>query len=56
MQVKIKAGLKFVDLKTKKEIKISKVDLKGVYIEGLPNPVPLLTAVRSIHDNMWLKK
>ena len=54
--VKIKSGIKFFDVKTKKEIDIIKVDLKGVHITSLTNPIPLTTAIRSVKDHIWLQK
>jgi hypothetical protein len=56
MQVKLKSGTKFFDITTKKEINIEKVDLKGVHATGLPNPIPLTFALRSIKDRIWLSK
>ena len=54
--VKLKSGIKFLDVKTKKEIDIIKVDLKGVHITSLTNPIPLTTAIRSVKDHIWLQK
>lgn len=56
MEVKLKAGTKFLDVTTKKEINIQKVDLKGVHATGLPNPIPLTFAIRSIKERIWLPK
>ena len=56
MQVKIKSGIKFHDVTTKKELKIEKVDLKGVHVSGLENPISLTFAIRSIKDHVWLPK
>jgi hypothetical protein len=56
MQVKIKSGIKFHDVTTKKEIKVEKVDLKGVHVAGLENPISLTFAIRSIKDHVWLPK
>lgn len=54
--VKIKSGIVFHDVTTKKEIKIEKVDLKGVHVAGLENPISLTFAIRSIKDHVWLPK
>ncbi len=56
MQVKIKSGIKFLDIKTHQEIKIEKVDLKDIHATGVPNPIPLTFAMRSIKDRIWLPK
>lgn len=54
--VKLKSGTKFLDIKSKKEINIEKVDLKGVHVSGLQNPISLTFALRSVKDRLWLPK
>lgn len=56
MQVKLKSETKFFDLKTKKEIHVQKVYLKGVHVAGLTNPISLTFALRSIKERTWLPK
>ena len=56
MQTKLKSGIKFLNLTTKQEIKIDKIDLKGVHIAGLQNPISLTFAIRSVKDRVWLQK
>lgn len=56
MQVKLKSGTKFFDVTTKKEINIEKVDLKGIHVKDLPNPISLTFALRSIKERIWLPK
>ena len=55
-QVKLKSGSKFLDLKNKHEIDVKKVDLKGVHIAGVPNPVPLTFAIRAVKEKTWIQK
>lgn len=55
-QVKLKSGSKFFDLKSKKQIHIQKVDLKGVHIAGVLTPIPLTNAIRAVKDKVWLQK
>ena len=54
MKATIKAGSKFFDYNAKKEIKILKVDLKGIYAENIPAPIPLIYAIRAVKDRIWL--
>ena len=56
MQVKLKSGTKFFDITTNKEINVEKVDLKGIHVAGLPNPISLTFALRSIKERIWLPK
>lgn len=56
MTAKLKAGSIFIDVKSKSEIHISKVDLKGVYTNKTVNPVPIVVALRSIKERTWVAK
>lgn len=55
-QVKLKSGSKFLDLKNKQEIDVKKVDLKGVHIADVLNPVPLTFAIRAVKEKTWIQK
>jgi hypothetical protein len=55
-QVKLKSGNSFFDLKRQRQINIKKVDLKGVHVAGVNNPIPLTFAIRAIKDKVWLQK
>ena len=55
-KAELKSGNKFVDIKANREINIEKVDLKGVHVSGLSNPISLTFALRSVKDRMWLPK
>ena len=55
MNTHIQKGYSFREVSSHDTIKIEKIDLKGVHIEGQKKPLNLHMALNKVKDKTWIR-